>query len=206
MFGEALKLYLKYPAEMEYWAGKDEKEIDEELVSKIADEEGGAFLNALDETYKLANEQFKDSIVDPLQKALNSAAGKEGITLSRPRRKDWIADKAWEWYLRPGNRQGGGFHKSIGFFPTIEKSGDVSVLNAYSWILTRGGQEETRRLAEQLGDGWCVTDNTWYPGTIKCETPISIEPDGKPETVVESITDCLVRHMGLLADAVRQGG
>jgi hypothetical protein len=199
MFGEALKLYLKYPAEMEYWAGKDKGEIDKTLVSEIAEEEGDAFLNALDETYELANKQFKDSIVGPLQEALNSVAGKEGITLSRPRRKDRIADQSLEWRVRSKNNKGEGY-RSIGCRFRAERSGDESVLNIYPWVWTRGGRAGAQRLAERLGDGWCVCDaDGWDSSTIKHEPRISIKPESKSEVVVESIAGCLVPQMRLLA-------
>ena len=200
MFGEALKLYLKYPAEMEYWAGKDEEEgeIDEDLVSEIAEEERDAFLSALSEVYELALEQFNDGIISPLREALNSAAGKEGITLSRPRRKDGIADQL-EWRVRSQNNMEGGY-RSIGCSFFTERSGDESVLNIYPWVWTRGGMLGAQRLAERLGDGWCVCDGDgWVPGAIRHEPRISIRPESKSDAVVESIAGCLVPQMRLLA-------
>ncbi len=202
MFEEAMKLYLKYPAEMEYWYWKkDEEEIDATLVSEIAEDEGDAFLDTLSEAYELALEQFKDGIADPLGKALSQAANAEGLELSRPNKRAAIAGEDWWWNVHPKNGKGGGFHKQIGCFSVIEKSGDVSVLNAYPWILTRGGGREATRLAEQLGDGWCITDG-WDIGAINREVPISIRPEREPKAVVDSIRDCLVPHMGLLAREV----
>ncbi len=198
MFGEALKLYLKYPAEMEYWAEKDEEGIDETLVSEIAEEGEGAFLSALREAYELALEQFKDSIVNPLKEVLNNAANNEDIALSTPRKKYWIADQSLEWRVRSKNNKGG--YRSIGCRFRAERSGDESVLNIYPWVWTRGGRAGAQRLAERLGDGWCVCDaDGWDSSTIKHEPRISIKPESKSEVVVESIAGCLVPQMRLLA-------
>ncbi len=198
MFGEALKLYLKYPAEMEYWDGKDKGEIDKTLVSEIAEEEGDAFLNALSKAHELALEQFKDSIMNPLKEVLNKAANKKSIALSL-RGKKCIAGQNVGGRVRSKNNKGEGFYRSIGCYFRIEKSGDESVLNVYPWVWTRGGRAEVQRLAGRLGDGWCVcVSDGWDSGTIRHEPRISIRPESKSEAVVESIAGCLVPHMRLL--------
>jgi hypothetical protein len=197
MFGEALKLYLKYPAEMEYWAGKDKGEIDKTLVSEIAEEEGDAFLSALSKAHELALEQFKDSIMNPLKEVLNKAANKKSIALSL-RGKKCIAGQNFGGRVRSKNNKGEGFYRSIGCYFWIEKSGDESVLNVYPWVWTKGGRVEVQRLVGRLGDGWCVGDE-WTPGSIKHEPRISIGPKSKSEAVVKSIAGCLVPHVNLLA-------
>lgn len=217
MFDEALKLYLTYPAEMEYWwarqypvdeddadAGAKEEAEDEEsrdsyLLKLIAEGSEDSFLDAINRAYELALKQFTESIARPIEYSLLQAAQNEGLSLHHPRDRESIADW-WEWYVRAKDQRGGNVRVSVGCsFSPEKRSESGSGLYAYPWIWTTG-RKRAENLAGELGNGFCIpTKGAWPQGTIITKSPIYVAPDGKAENFVTQITNKLAPAMPKLA-------
>ena len=156
MFEEALKRYLAYPAEMEYWrarpdpadeddADADAKEDaedgasrDSHLLDLIAKGDEDSFLDAIDRAYELALKQFTESIARPIENGLRKAVRNEGLSLHHPRNRGSIADD-WEWYVRTEKQPRAAVLVSVGcLFESGKRSESESGLYAHPWIWTAG--------------------------------------------------------------------
>lgn len=222
MLEEALKLYLTYPAEMEYWRDRpdpvdeddadakeeaeDEERRDSYLLDLIAKGDKDSFLEALNRAYDSALEQFTESIARPIENKLLRAAQDEHLTLHKPNNRDYIADD-WAWYVRAEEPPRAPVRVEVGCFFQIEKRPESgSGLDAYPWIWIRG-RKRVENLTGKLGNEFCVpNEGSWDKGTIVAKSPIHVAPDDKAEDFVTQITNKLTPAMPQLARLVERQG
>lgn len=207
MFDDALKIYLSYPAEMEYWwAALYDPDDDSEpegplgdLLALVAGEENDSFRAAVTATYERARKSFRKTIVDPVQDSLRAAAEERHLRLSNPRQREDISDD-WAWNVRAHN--GGQQGLQIGcHFGTQRCEDDSSYLYGHPWVWGRN-QDTANALANILRGTFATppAEGDWDRNTLcSASGPIEILPDSDPGDLVGKIDEQLGKALDGIA-------
>lgn len=198
-FNEALKLYLRFPSEMEYWSAYSEDEEPPLYAATVLAQIAGdgdaqdTFLDSCDEVYQSALDDFNEKIIGPLTNRMRKLSSPlpKNCKVSFPRKITEISYYSETCFTPIGGGRASAIAR-IGCAFRIEQgspSGDPQLV-AYPYVCFRS-QAPVSPFIEKMKDiEFCNSNNSsegWDRNIAFVRKGIPVKVDAQPEDIVDEI-------------------
>jgi hypothetical protein len=151
---QSLKLYLRYPAEMEYWYwyGDDKNYSTKDLLISIAGRENQEdFIEKINSAYESARKDFELLLVSPVRESIKLIAKNNRFGVSSPRTNNSEIIREWGWEFKlEGNELSPRVRVGMSI-QTLMKDHGKSAVGVWPWVWSNK-RERAEEIKKVLSD------------------------------------------------------